>query len=158
MFPWLVTLSTRLLVARFLVTSSKLYISQHSFWVPSLAALPGLPNLEKKVPFQAFWAEQGRLCHAPRWSALWACFCRLHRLTCWIQEDTCDSSSSGRQAGLWHPLKVKVPHLKFTQNPQCLQQRPSGSSGKWYKIVTFMTTLGLQQVPAHRNLIIVLNN
>lgn len=86
----------------------------------------------------------------------WACFCRLHRLTCWIQEDTGDSSSSGRQAGLWHPLKVKVPHLKFTKNPQCLQQLLP--SGKWYKIChVWQLTFGHSKFQL-RNLIIVLNN
>ena len=138
-------------------TSSKLYISQHSFWVPQSYSSVWPPQAgEEGTHFRP--SGQSRVDSAMHQgeAPFWACFCRLHRLTCWIQEDTGDSSSSGRQAGLWHPLKVKVPHLKFTQNPQCLQKLLP--SGKWYKIChVWRLTFGHNKFQL-RNLIIVLNN
>ena len=73
----------------------------------------------------------------------------------WMQENTSDSSSSGRQARPWRPPKVKVPHLKFTKNPQCLKQfLPSEKLYKICHIWRFTFGHGKLQL---WNLIIILN-
>lgn len=137
--------------------SSKLYISQCSFWIRQSCSSAWLPQAgEEGTHLRP--SDQSRVDSAMRQgeAPYWAYVCRLHRLTCWIQEDTGDSSSSGRRAGPWHPLKVKVPHLKFTKNPQCLQQLLP--SGKWYKIChVWRLTFGHSKFQLG-NLIIVLNN
>lgn len=157
MFPWLVTVHPVVGGVDSRRTSSKLYVSQCSFRVPQSCSSVWLPQAgEEGTHFRP--SGQSRVDSAMRQgeTLLWACVCRLHRLTWWIQEDISDSSSSGRWAGPGHSPKVKVPHLKFTKNPQCLQELLL--SEKWYNIChIWRLTFGHSKFQL-RNLIIVLNN
>ena len=139
----LVTLSTHGLVYGLYTLESRVFGYHSNVYSPRfcvsyftprvLAALYAFPELGKKkgVPSKPSWRQQcGDSAIHQGVASIWACICHLHNTDSglgnshgiWCRKIPVTHLPLEGRARLWHFPKVKVPHLKFTKNPQCLKQ------------------------------------
>ena len=148
MFPWLVTVHPVVGGIDSRGTSSKLYISQCSFWVPQSCSSVWLPQAGKEGTHLRPSGQSrvdSAMCQGE--TLLWAHVCHLHRLTWWIQEDISDSSSSGRWTGTGAFSEDEGASFKIHQKSPVSPTAPS----VWEVVQDLShlaTHLWPQQVPA----------